>query len=330
MSGFLGLGPTTKTDTTTAIVPADVESTRTDLFNRARDYAAQPFTPYDQPRVAGFTPDQLRGFDISRNIADTSGALSALTPDLTREGVAATQDLAVRLPDMDISAYMSPYVEGVLDPAIRDLAERGDRERLRLGQQSALSGSYGGSRQAIAEAEAERGTQRSIGELSARERAAAYNSALQEIRNDQRYIPSLYKGALDLLGTGLTQNAARLTSEANPYLSIGGAQQGLEQRNLDVFRSAYEEERDDPLRGINALRGALGITSDALGTGRASTKTEPGANTLASILGGVTGAVSNAPKFIEGAKAVGGLLGFGGASALPPLSDNVGSWFLGA
>lgn len=295
---IFGTGSQTTTTTAAPQVPPDVQAARQDLLGRAQRAAAEPFPRYEQPRVAGFTPDQLAGFQATRDIAGAAGALAPLTPELTREGIAASRGLAQRLPDVNIQQYMSPYLQGVLDPAIRDIEERAERRRLELGQQAARTGSFGGSRQAIAEGELERGVQRNIGEESARQRAAAYNQALAQFRLDQERIPQLYSGALGQLGTGLAQTAGRLAAEAQPLQQIGAQQQALGQANLDVLRRAFEEERDYPLRGIEVLRSALGITPSSLGVGETRQVSQPGANVLGSIIGGLT----QLPNIAAGAK----------------------------
>jgi len=318
MSGFLGdlfgTGPQTTTTGTTPQVPADVEAARRDLTARAQAYAAEPFPLYNQPRIAGFTPDQLAAFRTTRDVAGAAGALAPLTPELTREGIAASRDLAQRLPDVDISAYMSPYTQQVIDPAIRAIEERAAQKRLELGQQAAMRGAFGGSRQAVAESELERGTQRNISEETARLRNQAYNNALQQFREDQQRIPALYSGALGQLGTGLAQTAGRFATEAQPLLNIGGMQQALTQQNLDVLRRSFEEERDYPLRGIDSLRGALGLTPNTLGIGSTQQQSQPGPNVLGSILGGV----AQAPSVIKGAQTLGNFFNlgnlFGGSS----------------
>ena len=286
---LLGLGPqkSSRTATTTPNVPAEVEAARRDLFTRAGAFAAQPFQPYTAQRFAEFTPDELAGFGAARNIAAASGALAPLTGELVGQGVAAARDLATRLPETDLSGYMSPYTQAVLDPAIRDIEERAARERLRLGSQAARTGSFGGSRQAIAEGELERGTQRTIGEESAKQRQAAYNSALAQFRLDQERIPALFRGALGDVGTGLTQTGQRLGTEVNPLTQIGGAQRALEQAELDFARQQFEEERDYPLRGIEVLRGSLGLSPQVLGIGSTTneTRTEPGPSLIGTVLG---------------------------------------------
>lgn len=303
LDDLFGTGPQTTTATQAPSVPPDVEAARRDLLARAQAYAAEPYAPYETesgqaiPRIAGFTPDQLAAFETARDLAETSGALGALTPGLTTEAIARARSLATTLPETNIQAYMSPYTQAVLDPAIRDIEERAARKRLELGQQSARTGSFGGSRQAIAESELERGTQRNIAEISALERAKAYNQALDQFRKDQTNIPELYKGALGSLTTGLAQTASRLGTEFSPVLQVGSAQQALNQANLDVLRKEFEEQRDYPLRGIEALRGALGLGATTLGIGQNTTTQQPGPN----VLGQVLGTVASAPSVIKGA-----------------------------
>jgi hypothetical protein len=301
LGDIFGTGSTTTTSGSTPSIPGDVEAARRNLLTRAQNFAAEPFAQYNLPRVAGFSPDQEAAFGAARNIASQSGALAGLTPELTREGIEASRGLATTLPETDISAYMSPYLQGVLDPAIRDIEERAARQRLQLGQQAARTGSFGGSRQAIAESELERGTQRNIGEESARQRANAYTQALQQFRTDQERIPALYAGAQGMLGTGLGQTAGRLATEYAPLLQAGGLQQQLGQTNLDVLRRSFEEERDFPMRGIETLRGALGLNSNTLGVGTTQTQTTPGSS---NVLGSVIGAAAAIPSVIQGGKSL--------------------------
>ncbi len=58
-----GGGDTTVTNTDPA-----TQARYDDLYNRAKSVAQQPFVPYTGGRVAGFNPDQLQGFDATRNM----------------------------------------------------------------------------------------------------------------------------------------------------------------------------------------------------------------------------------------------------------------------
>ena len=57
-------------DTTTSSTTIDPQSQARydDLYNKAKGIASQPFVPYTGARVAGFNPDQLQGFDATRNM----------------------------------------------------------------------------------------------------------------------------------------------------------------------------------------------------------------------------------------------------------------------
>jgi hypothetical protein len=315
MSGLLstlfGIGPQKTTETSSSTLPANTQAAVDELLARTRGFAAEPFQPYVDaqgnaiPRVAQFTADQQKAFGSARTLADQAGGLSALTPELVQQALAATRGVATTLPETDIEAYMSPYTQGVIDPMVRAIEERAAKERLALGQQSARTGSFGGSRQAIAESELSRGTQRNIAETTASERAKAYNQALEQFRKDQANIPALYSAMQGQLGTGLQQTQGAFGSMVNPLLQTGGLQQARDQANLDVLRQQYEEERDFPLRGITALRQTLGISPQILGLGTSKEGTQPGANPLSSIYG----AINQGPKFIENLKNLGGALG---------------------
>lgn len=312
MSFSLGdlLGTSTRartgTQTTTATAAPSTEAARNELLARARGFAAEPFQPYvDEfgraiPRVAQFTPDQQRAFESTRQLATQAGGLSALTPELATSGIQATRALARTVPEANIQAYMSPYTQAVLDPAIRDIEERAARSRLALGQQAARTGSFGGSRQAIAESELERATQRNIAEESARQRQQAYNQALAQFRLDQERIPQLYANMQGQLGTGLSQTQSAFGTMVNPLLQTGAQQMAREQANLDVLRQQYEEERDFPLRGINALRSALALDPRTLGVGQTQTSVAPSGSPLNRILGLGSTAFGALPPSIAG------------------------------
>ena len=300
----LSTGTRTATRTTTQSPSVTAGAAVGELLSRTRSFAAEPFQPYVDaqgnviPRVAEFTPDQQRAFEATRGLATQAGGLSGLTPELAQQAIAATRGVATTLPQTDLSGYMSPYTQAVLDPAIRDIEERAAKERLRLGQQSARTGSFGGSRQAIAEAELERGTQRNIADVSAQQRAAAYNQALEQFRKDQANIPALYAGMQSQLGTGLTQTQGAFGSMVNPLLATGGLQQAREQANLDVLRQQYEEERDFPLRGITALQKTLGLDPRVLGTSQTQTSVAPSGSPLSRILSAGSQIIGNLPTAI--------------------------------
>lgn len=60
-----------KSTTTTTTDPTQM-AIYSDLYGKAKGIAQQPFIPYTGARVAGFNPDQLQGFDATRNMFNQS------------------------------------------------------------------------------------------------------------------------------------------------------------------------------------------------------------------------------------------------------------------
>jgi len=58
--------------TTTAEIPEYQQRQEQELFSAAKGLAGTPFVPYTGPRVAGFNPDQLRQFQATRGMFESS------------------------------------------------------------------------------------------------------------------------------------------------------------------------------------------------------------------------------------------------------------------
>jgi hypothetical protein len=321
---LFGSNTTNTTQTQTLAGPA--AGLATDLFNRVQAYANQPYDYLGtQPRDAGFVADQNLAFGNTRNIASQSGNLynmlsSNVLGDMAGRPTAAVADLASRIagyssPDSlgttfdraNIAGYMNPYTDAVLKPAIEDIQRRSDQERNRLQGVAARTGSFGGSRNALAAAELERNTENEIGRLSANERARAYNEGANQFRLDQQRLPELAAQGIqgynalagyqnqgyNLLNNLLSSNAARLGTEVNAPLATGGLQQAFDQQVYDRMLQDRIEQRDWAARGINALQSALGLGGAVTGARTESAATGPEANRFGQVLGATSGIVGS-------------------------------------
>jgi len=159
---------------------------------------------------ASMVPGSMEMLPGQTAAAGTSGALANLGTGIAGEGVGQTLNLAQTLPNVDLSGYMNPYTQAVLDPTLRDLYERSAQQQNAEKARQARTGSFGGSRGAITSTELERGTEREAGRLSALERSNAFTNAVQQFRADQNAIPSLYGKALDMTGTAQGQQRAAI------------------------------------------------------------------------------------------------------------------------
>lgn len=174
--------------------------------------------------VAEGATGYLPGFN---DAAQKSGALANLGNSIVPTGIDATLGLAQRFPDMDVDAYMNPYVQSVIDPAIGDVERRVAQQRNELNSRAAKTGSFGGSRNAVAQQMLEGEAEREIGRLSSEGRAKAFNEAANQFRLDQSNIPKLYSDALGLAGKGQDLQSGAIKDLQGAVAGSGGIQQLL-------------------------------------------------------------------------------------------------------
>jgi len=314
-------GNNASTTTQTQMLAGPAANVATDLFNRTQAYANQPWQPYGGNTVAGLTPDQLRAFNATRDIAGTGGSIfntlqnniltdsanrqpwnDAVADLATRSGQAAIS-LGQQFPDADIGAYMSPYVDAVLQPALRDLTDAAANRRAQVNANSVRTGSFGGSRNALAQNAIDESMLQEAGRLSANERAAAFNNAAQQWRLDQQMLPAMFanaqgafKNASDFQAMGygpltslLSANQGRLGAEVNPLLATGAIEQTMNQAFLDRDLQNFLEARDWGGRGINALLASLGAGGGATGATTQSTVQGARPNAVGQVVGATSG-----------------------------------------
>jgi len=357
-------GDNSTTSETRTALTGPATGAATTLFNTANSAANKPFTPYGGPRVADLTGDQqwaasnARGINsassdlysrlvgaVNSGLTNRGGAITQMgrgadtSNDLAQRGVGALQQLAVAFPNANISAYMNPYVQDVLDPAIRDLTRNAEENRQKLVARSAMTGSFGGSRNQLAQSQAQQDTEEEIGRLSAAERARAFTAATEQFRADQTAIPALYAAGQNLVNNaqGATINAdnftrlgyqdiqnliganqGRLATEVNPMLTTGGLQQGVDQNRLDAAYQEFQNGQNWDLRSIEALTKAFGAGNGATGQTTTSTVTPPQPNPVGQVLGSVVGGLGSIGTIANAA-----------APALNWIGNQASSWFGG-
>ena len=187
-----------------------------DLYNRSKSIAGQPFVPYTGARVAGFNPDQLQGFDATRDSFQDSMSYNprGLLSDI------GTQPL-------DIQSFQNPFTTQVIDQSLADL-DRARQIRLQSDQDAAIgAGAFGGSRSALLEAETNRNFADQAARTATNLRQSGYNNALNAAMQDRGFRTGIQSG---LLGDQY-RNLGLMSG-------IGSQQQQLQQRGMDA---AYNE-----------------------------------------------------------------------------------------
>ena len=198
--------------------PTSTSSTQTSIPEYAKPYvekmlgqtealSATPYQTYDRQRIAGFTPMQQQAFAGAQNM-QTAPQLGVATDMAQQAGLRAlgtnyqggqfanqfqtpgqydptqarTQSFAA--PNA-AEAYMSPYMQSVVAMQQREAQRQSDIAGTQRGAQAVGAGAFGGSRQAIMEAEAARNLAQQKGDIQATGSQAAFQQAQQQFNAEQ-------------------------------------------------------------------------------------------------------------------------------------------------
>tara|TARA_Y100001937_G_scaffold84282_1_gene114050 strand:+ start:4681 stop:5712 length:1032 start_codon:yes stop_codon:yes gene_type:complete len=299
-------------------LPDYIDAASKGLIQKATDVTTAGYNPYIGPRIAGFTQDQLDAFQKIREMqgygADEIQAATDRMKEVSEyrpDDITAQQVGAQKFDSQAAQDYMNPYTEQVLD-RVRQRAYRAD-DIARQGRdaRAVQAGAFGGSRQAVAEAEAQRGLQDRLADQEAKALERAYTTGQQAFRTDadraliadranqaaqlgadkasaQAGLQGAQlraKGAQGLMG--LVGQGQGLTAQQLGLLQgVGGAQQAMGQSSLDLAYQDFMNQQNHPYK-------QLGFMSDILrGTPYGSTQvySQPGPSPMQSMAGlGIAG-----------------------------------------
>lgn len=264
----------------------------------AEDFLATPYESYTGERVAGMTPLQQQamtgygglnmGGDLYGAASDVYGGLSEFqAPELAGTQIGEVGSIA----DVDIQKYMSPYTQEVIDRGMADIARQQEIGMGKLGAAASKAGAFGGSRHGVAEGVAAGEYGRLAGDFAAKQRQAAFQSAmglasgdigrqqqraLSQASLDQQSALARQRAALQAAGIRGTA-ASGLGSIAGQQLqsqlaglgaqtAAGEAQRALAQAQLDVPYQDYLAAMQYPLTQFGVLTGAAGAIPQGFGT----------------------------------------------------------------
>ncbi len=172
-----------------------------DMLGKGQAAANQPFQPFTGERFAGASPLQQQAFQgigglqvpgqfgqaagIAGNVAAAAGGLSYKPQEFSSQFQAPGQYQAGQFSTGlgsigSVADYMSPYTSGVTDIAAREATRQADISRNAEQGRLAQAGAYGGSRQAIMEAERQRNLGTQIGDIRTQGLQSAYDRAVAQ------------------------------------------------------------------------------------------------------------------------------------------------------
>ena len=163
----------------------------------------------------------------------------------------------------DMSQYMNPYENQVVQNTMGDLDRQRQIQANQLGAQASARGAFGGSRDAIMQSENNRNYGQQMANTSAQMRQAGYANAQQMAGQDI---------ATGLTGSQNRQNAAtNLGQLANlgfgqgmalqqQSMQQGALEQGINQLILDAAKNQYAGYTGAPAQAVQMNSAALGTT----------------------------------------------------------------------
>lgn len=136
-----------------------------------------------------------------------------------------------------VQSYMNPYLEAVLEPQRREATRQADIARQQMQGRMAQAGAYGGSRQAIMEAEGQRNLQTLLGDITGKGYAGAYDVARAQRAAD--------------IQSGL-QGLGQQTAATQALANIGAQQQTAGLQNLQQQLVGGQTQRDIEQAGLTS------------------------------------------------------------------------------
>jgi hypothetical protein len=259
-----GGGPQQVTQTTSNL-PEYARPYFENIMQRAQAESYRGYTPYQAERIAGFTPGQTAAQQETLGM-QTPGQFGVGTGLAGAAGLgslgAGQQYMGMATSPTQMEAFMSPYQQAVTDVAKRGAVREAQIAQMQANLGAARQGTYGGARQALQQAERERGLLDRLSGLQAEGSQKAFEAA----RQAQQYGMDLglrgfgqgIQAGQTLGQLGQTQqqaNLQRLTAQE----AVGAQQRGLEQQRLDQAYADFLRQRDYPMEQLgyfsNLLRG---------------------------------------------------------------------------
>lgn len=176
------------------------------------------------------------------------GAQLGAAPLTTAAGDISTQSFVA---PGTAGSYMSPYMQNVLDIEKREAQRQSDIARQQEAAQFARAGAFGGSRQAIVEAERNRNLATQMGDIQTRGLQSAFQQAQQQFNQEQ---------AARLQASQANQQVQQQAALANQQMmgqyGLQGAQLGLQRaQQLGNIYGQQSQLGQGLAQGIGSLAG---------------------------------------------------------------------------
>lgn len=215
-------------------------------LERGEQLSLEPYQAYGQPRTAGFTPEQLQSFNMTQqNVGAYSGDLN------NARNLAA--DAGRALPDINMSEYMNPYTQNVINVAKREAWRDDQILGNQLDANAVNAGAFGGARHAIQESEARRNLSQRLSDIQTQGMSEAYDRGVAALGAD-RSAQAQAAGLSSNIGAAAQDLGLR---DAAAVGAVGGQRQAQQQLLMDQAYQDFLAQREDPYERLAQYSGIL-------------------------------------------------------------------------
>ena len=255
----------------------------TEMLGKGAALAEMPYQAYMGPLTAGESGLQQQAFQGLANLAVPTTAQTTYDPmSFTGAGYAAPTAAQAAAGETGtytpasgnvLQQYMTPYLQGALDPQYAAAQRQADIAAQKLQSQYGRAGAYGGSRQGVAEAELQRGLLDRMAGITGTGYQQAFEQAQNQFNTEQQR---------QMAAAGQAQQYG---IQALGAQRLGGAEQrAIEGQGIAADIAQFQEERDYPYKQVqyqqSLLQGLPVTTQDYQ-------YAEP--STLSNVMGGAGG-----------------------------------------
>jgi hypothetical protein len=244
-----------------------------EVLGKSAALSNAPYQAYGGERTAQFTPLQQQAFQGATNMQP-----SAATGQVVDRALNTNYDpYQTGQFGAQAGQYMDPYMQNVVDIQQREAQRQADVAGTQRGAQAVQAGAFGGSRQAILDAEAARNLATQKGDIQARGLQDAYSRGQTQFNTEQqlREQSRQYGSGLGLQGlqTALQGAGQQFTQgmDVNKLQAGYGSQQQQQVQNiLGQQYQDFQEQKKFPYQQLefqsNLLRGTPSGTASSIYT----------------------------------------------------------------
>jgi len=220
------------------------------MLSQAQDVAQQPFQAYTGTMTAPMSGNQQLGYSQAAKVATDGTAQADNTAATGLIGQVANNGFS----GDTINKYMSPYTSAVTDASVAASNKQYLQSLSAIQTGAAGSGSFGGSRAAIAQSNLSANQNLNVGSLTATGNANAYNNAIstwQADNNTKLAAANAYEAA----GQDVTQmNSAQISD----LMKTGGVAQVIAQTDLGNQYQQFMRQQNWSAQQLGSLISAVG------------------------------------------------------------------------